>query len=179
MQGVLSGLFTATSQVLRTVPALYKAPHGYLLNECTLSKDLHIRVSEIQFFLELSLQLPCSHRVVRTRVDLLDLSFILQILPSPKSCRIHPFFEDDEGHLQLLLPFLSFSLPTPCSCSNTHEEIQLLTQSSCPHLSPIITWRNEDGPSTYSPHPPASLASIPTISTPGFNHALGIGSMAQ
>lgn len=156
MQGVLSGLFTAASQVLRTVSGLYKVPH-----ECTLSKDLHIRVPEIQFFPELSLQLPCSQRVVRARVDLLYLSIILQILPFPKSCRIHPFFEDDEGDLQLLLPFRSFSLPAPCSCPTPMKKssswlVFLSTPFSHHHLE---EWRC---PSTYL---------IPNL--PGFgNHHL-------
>lgn len=91
MQGVLSSLFTAVSQVSGIVPGLYEAPCGYLLN------DLHMR-SETQF-LEYSLQLPCFHKIARARMGLLDLSVILQIAPFPKSCRIHPFFED-KTHLQ-------------------------------------------------------------------------------
>lgn len=107
MQGVLPSLFIAASKVPRIMSSLCKAPHGQLLHECMLSKDFHIKTSEIQF-LEFSL---APKRVLRARVGLLDLPIILQIAPFPKSCRIHPFFEDD-SHLQQLLPFLNVFLIT-------------------------------------------------------------------
>lgn len=85
--------FTTVSWVPSIVPGLYWVPQGYLLNECILFKDF--TVWKLVPFAVLPIVLLLLQWTESQGGPVGCPYHLLQMASFPKSCRIHPLFEED------------------------------------------------------------------------------------